>query len=453
MSNKNSQPTALEQKGFHLKEDGFWWRPKRDGGGDAHFCVYLPGTRGKQTKKRKSGQYKKFIDAQNAFHEFRRTLKVAELVLQPPPQPAEQAEMASPVTFRNYFAEHGEWSVWAGCGPSTQKVNMSLVKNMLGPFFGDMLLTAITASTLKDYIGWCKKPLDEDGNAKTVYGNYTINNSLRRFREIMGNAQERETIARLPPFELLPEDDLRLEFTPEERNAFLAAFGHRNEYMRWYSTTRWNDTQSGFIELEPWHEGVKFGDKRYGRNPNTKDAQRQFELFQSSEVWFVGALDTGLRKSDLTNLPRRGVKFKDRIVTTVMNKTGVEVTIPLGSVLAEHLKQSMGRAKGTISTETPVILTPRGKRYDESTLKRYFKIAKWIAGITRRFRLHDLRHSFASDMGSEGYGEHVLMGLLGHTTTAMTRRYVRPHASLLESIRRHIDARHLSPESTELSER
>jgi integrase len=223
--------------------------------------------------------------------------------------------------------------------------------------------------------------------------------------------------------------------------------------LRWYSTTRWNDTQSGFVELKPWHVGAKFGDKRYGRNPNTKDAQRQFELFQSSEVWFVGALDTGLRKSDLTNLPRRGVKFKDGVVKTVMNKTGVEVTIPLGSVLAEHFKQSMRRAKGPISTETPVILTPRGKRYDESTLKRYFKIAKWIAGITRRVRLHDLRHSFASDMGSEGYNEHVLMGLLGHTTTEMTRRYVRPHASVLDSIRRHIDARHLSPESTESSER
>jgi integrase len=43
-----------------------------------------------------------------------------------------------------------------------------------------------------------------------------------------------------------------------------------------------------------------------------------------------------------------------------------------------------------------VLLTPEGKPYSESTIKRYFKTAKAIAGITRRFRFHDRRHTFAS---------------------------------------------------------
>ncbi|HWJ41689.1 MAG TPA: hypothetical protein VNT29_11160 [Candidatus Limnocylindrales bacterium] len=36
-----------------------------------------------------------------------------------------------------------------------------------------------------------------------------------------------------------------------------------------------------------------------------------------------------------------------------------------------------------------VLLTPEGKPYSESTIKRYFQTAKAIAGIHRRFRFHD----------------------------------------------------------------
>jgi integrase len=44
------------------------------------------------------------------------------------------------------------------------------------------------------------------------------------------------------------------------------------------------------------------------------------------------------------------------------------------------------------------------------------------AGITG-LRVHDLRHSFASQLASNGIGLHVIGRLLGHTQPQTTHRY------------------------------
>jgi integrase len=49
-----------------------------------------------------------------------------------------------------------------------------------------------------------------------------------------------------------------------------------------------------------------------------------------------------------------------------------------------------------------IFLTSEGKTYSKATIMRYFKIAKQIAGITRRFRFHDQRHTFASILATKG---------------------------------------------------
>jgi site-specific recombinase XerD len=82
-----------------------------------------------------------------------------------------------------------------------------------------------------------------------------------------------------------------------------------------------------------------------------------------------------------------------------------------------------------------VLLTPDGKPYSESTIKRYFTTAKAIAGITRRFRFHDQRHTFASTLASKGINSFTLRDLLGHTSTRTTERYARPSAETLEAVR------------------
>ena len=73
-----------------------------------------------------------------------------------------------------------------------------------------------------------------------------------------------------------------------------------------------------------------------------------------------------------------------------------------------------------------VLLTPEGQPYSVSTIKRYFTTAKQIAGITRPFRFHDQRHTFASTLASKGINSFTLRDLLGHASVITTSRYARP---------------------------
>jgi len=81
-----------------------------------------------------------------------------------------------------------------------------------------------------------------------------------------------------------------------------------------------------------------------------------------------------------------------------------------------------------------VLLTPDGRPYAESTIKRYFKTAKAIAGITRRFRFHDQRHTFASTLASKGINSFTLRDLLGHTSTRTTERCARPSSEAFAAV-------------------
>lgn len=86
-----------------------------------------------------------------------------------------------------------------------------------------------------------------------------------------------------------------------------------------------------------------------------------------------------------------------------------------------------------------VFTTEEGKPYSESTLRRYFAIAKQIAGITRRCRVNDLRHTFASNLASNGCNLLDIRDALGHTSTRMSERYAKPSPERLEAVRQAIN--------------
>jgi integrase len=66
-----------------------------------------------------------------------------------------------------------------------------------------------------------------------------------------------------------------------------------------------------------------------------------------------------------------------------------------------HVRAALDKCRKRQIMSEYVPLTPDGRPYAESTIKRYFKTAKAIAGITRRFRFHDQRHTFASTLASK----------------------------------------------------
>ena len=69
-----------------------------------------------------------------------------------------------------------------------------------------------------------------------------------------------------------------------------------------------------------------------------------------------------------------------------------------------------------------------------TTFRRHFSIAKKLAGITRRFRLHDIRHTAASKMSSAGISLQIIAKVLGHSSTRMSERYARPDEVAIRQI-------------------
>jgi hypothetical protein len=57
------------------------------------------------------------------------------------------------------------------------------------------------------------------------------------------------------------------------------------------------------------------------------------------------------------------------------------------------------------------------------------------SGITRRCRLNDLRHSFASNLASESLSLLDIRDALGHTTVRMSEGYAKPNEHAVDRLR------------------
>lgn len=119
-------------------------------------------------------------------------------------------------------------------------------------------------------------------------------------------------------------------------------------------------------------------------------------------------------------------------------KTDKTATVALSDRCREAIVAAM--FNHVASTEY-VFCTDDGKPYSESTLRRYYDIAKGLAGITRRCRLNDLRHTFASNLADEGLSLLDIRDALGHTTVRMSERYAKPNAHALKRMRQALNAR------------
>jgi site-specific recombinase XerD len=76
-------------------------------------------------------------------------------------------------------------------------------------------------------------------------------------------------------------------------------------------------------------------------------------------------------------------------------------------------------------------------------VKKFWKAVCKAAGL-EKVRLHDLRHSYASDLVSKGVSLHIVGRLLGHTQPQTTARYAHLDDASLRQATERFGAR-LSP--------
>ncbi len=401
----------------------------------AHFEVVLPGAvvsrsgKRKHARKRRTVEAADVIEATTKYHEFRK--ETLEGKPAPPP----------PSTFASYIERH--WpTMKKRVSERTAALDTDTIEKRLLPFFGALELATITGPVVRDFVGTLRRDgYTTRAGEKRAFAPDSINMALRTLRKVLRDAVERGELVTYPIRGKLPLEKttpLRLELSRDELRAFVGAF----------------EDEAGFrayIEEEHAPGPVRISD-HFGGKPRvfggglTRDslgAGYHFERFHASRALFVVALETGLSKKDLLGLRWASVDLENGWVRAARGKTKVEAQIPIPAACRAALKDCQGRP---VRSAELVFVTDEGRPYPESTLIRHFEVAKRLAGIRRRFRFHDLRHTFASRLASRGQSLQVIAKALGHTTARMAERYARPDEEAMRGIAAALDADQCAPE-------
>jgi integrase len=371
----------------------------------AVFECSVPGTRGHK-RIRKVVKVKDYDDLVTKLAAFRDSIQHPERAT---PLPGDTP------TLRAYVATAWE-SISSRLADAKRKHQHAQLQLHILPVLGNVRLDQVTIAHLEDFVSIMQRKT-HDGRP---YSNATINSCLQLVRKILKHAWRRRILTDYPLREklpLLPEPIVQNELTIDEREAFLGSFDDAPGFRAHFIAT-----------------ALASRTERKHQPPNAQSdyVTYAFERHQWSKPLFVLALYTGLRRSDLRLLKWESVDLQAGVIRLIMRKTKRPVLLPIVPRVRAALDACRKR---TVMSEY-VLLTPEGKPYSESTIKRYFKIAKTIAGITRRFRFHDQRHTFASTLASKGINSFTLRDLLGHTSTRTTERYARPSTEALDAVTR-----------------
>ncbi|MFO7761116.1 MAG: site-specific tyrosine recombinase XerD [Thermodesulfobacteriota bacterium] len=152
---------------------------------------------------------------------------------------------------------------------------------------------------------------------------------------------------------------------------------------------------------------------------------------------------TGMRVSELVNLPSAGVNLKSGFVR-VLGKGSKERLIPFGEEAGENLEQYLreGRPrllKGKISDY--LFISNRGRPLGRFRFWQIIREKASAAGIDKRITPHMLRHSFATHMLAHGADLRSLQLLLGHSDISTTQVYTHVDRSRLQAIHRKFHPR------------
>jgi integrase len=379
--------------------------------GVAHFSMYLPGTAGRD-RKRATVNAPTYEEAVSLWSEFRS-------------RAAEGLRRASPEapTFREFITDYFPL-IRANLAEKTARDYRWAIDRHLMPPLGALRLDEITSGVLNR--------LGARLNA-AGYAGATVNNYVNLAALLLGYAVELDVIAELPLKKKIKKQKANkpcLELNAEERARFLAAFDDEAGFRRFLAEVM--PKAKPAIAKDPRRLGAR---RAYGAGMrNDSDAAHAYFLrFNASKDLFVVALETGIRSGDLRAFACRHVQFEEGWIRFVQRKTGKEVVIPISDECRAALQHAL--AGREVGPDDPIFVTGPGLPYSESTMHRHFRIAKRLAGITRRFRIHDLRHSFGCDLATAGLPLRFIGKVMGHANSATTDRYARPDQIVLERVR------------------
>lgn len=151
------------------------------------------------------------------------------------------------------------------------------------------------------------------------------------------------------------------------------------------------------------------------------------------------ALHTGLRRGSIVGLLRQHVDVKREQIVLPRTKNDRPLAVPLSPSAMTVLRHALARADALLLTHPDersgadhVFLTSHATPWTPDGLGSLWQRVRAEAKL-RDFRLHDLRHHFASSLRRHGVGIDAIARLLGHATIDMSTRYAHLHTDTLRA--------------------
>jgi integrase/recombinase XerD len=145
---------------------------------------------------------------------------------------------------------------------------------------------------------------------------------------------------------------------------------------------------------------------------------------------------TGLRVSELVNLPSVGLNLRDGLVR-VRGKGDKERLVPLGEAAREALQHYLAGARAELLAgvrSEMLFVTARGQAMRREVFWRLIKRYAVLAGITSPLSPHTLRHAFATHLLNHGADLRSVQLLLGHADLSTTQIYTHVARERLRSL-------------------
>lgn len=132
------------------------------------------------------------------------------------------------------------------------------------------------------------------------------------------------------------------------------------------------------------------------------------------------ALNTGMRRGEILALTWDHVDEANGLLRIAISKNGQARLVPMNEEVRVAINTCRRDDQDAVDSDNFVFRNRHGKQYRDVRLA--FERALLRAGI-KHCRFHDLRHTCASHLVSNGVDILVVKELLGHKTLAMTQRY------------------------------
>lgn len=273
----------------------------------------------------------------------------------------------------------GEWSEkWLAnrdVEPSTATKDKERIAAHLTPKWSDWKLEDITRADVKDWVTELYAA-DEDGTPTRKPA--TVNRIVGTFSKSLKEAVEDEIL------EVNPAQGVRAQGGQESHERFLT----KDELRKTLSTINpeWRRL-ANFLAYSGlrWGEATALHDAAIAR----RRIDRARATVTVAEVWD----DT----NDILKLYPKGRKRRE---------------VPIPRWVLDEMPSS-----------GPVVRSPRGDRPNRRNLQRALDAGAKRAGVDR-FRVHDLRHTYASWLVDAGVPLEKVRDLLGHKDLTTTQRYV-----------------------------